>query len=250
MTKKEKTIILITGLLLAAVVTFSVFNWSTITYLFKEVSSGTVVVKEYVLSLGITGVIAMSIVMIACFFFPFLSSVPIQLTSAVSYGFWGGLVHVAFSIFVASQLAYLFTKTTQVLSSPKKKEEQRLMEEKIRNSKRSIYYFLFLAYLAPFIPFLVIHMVAANSGMKWWKYALITLFGPIPDIAVTLWAGVQITSSSPIVAYIILVVIIIIVVLSMIYKNKLVDWIFKPKEESAKDDNTKDESTKENNDNV
>lgn len=232
MSKKEKLIIIITGSLLAAVIIFSIFNWSTITYLFKEVSSGTVVVKDYVLSLGITGVIAMSIIMIACFFFPFLSSVPIQLTSAISYGFWGGFIHVTLSIFIASQLAFLLTKSTLVLSSPKKKEEQRLMEEKIKNSKRSIYYFLFLAYLAPFIPFLVIHMVAANSGMKWWKYALVTLFGPIPDILVTLWAGVKITTSSPIVAYIILVVIIIIVVFSMIYKNKLVDLIFKPKDEN------------------
>ncbi len=232
MSKKEKLIIIITGSLLAAVIIFSIFNWSTITYLFKEVSSGTVVVKDYVLSLGITGVIAMSIIMIACFFFPFLSSVPIQLTSAISYGFWGGFIHVTLSIFIASQLAFLLTKSTLVLSSPKKKEEQRLMEEKIKNSKRSIYYFLFLAYLAPFIPFLVIHMVAANSGMKWWKYALVTLFGPIPDILVTLWAGVKITTSSPIVAYIILVAIIIIVVLSMIYKNKLVDLIFKPKDEN------------------
>lgn len=232
MSKKEKLIIIITGSLLAAVIIFSIFNWSTITYLFKEVSSGTVVVKDYVLSLGITGVIAMSIIMIACFFFPFLSSVPIQLTSAISYGFWGGFIHVTLSIFIASQLAFLLTKSTLVLSSPKKKEEQRLMEEKIKNSKRSIYYFLFLAYLAPFIPFLVIHMVAANSGMKWWKYALVTLFGPIPDILVTLWAGVKITTSSPIVSYIILVVIIIIVVFSMIYKNKLVDLIFKPKDEN------------------
>ncbi len=232
MSKKEKSIIIITGSLLAAVIIFSIFNWSTIVYLFKEVSSGTVVVKETVLTLGITGVIAMSVVMIVCFFFPFLSSVPIQLTSAISYGLWGGFIHVTLSIFIASQLAFLFTKTTQVLSSPKKKEEQRLIEEKIKNSKRSIYYFLFLAYLAPFIPFLVIHMVAANSGMKWWKYALVTLLGPIPDILVTLWAGVKITSAHPIVAYIILVVIIIIVVFSMIYKNKLVDWIFKPKEEN------------------
>ena len=74
-------------------------------------------------------------------------------------------------------------------------------------------------------------MVAADSGMKWWKYALVTLIGPLPDIIITLWAGVKITtSSSPIIAYIILVVIITIVVFTMIYKKKIVDWIFTPKE--------------------
>ena len=212
--KKEKAIIFTMVIVLTALIVFSIFNWDTIVYLFKQVSSGTVVVKEYVLSLGITGVIAMSIVMIVCFFFPFISPVPIQLTSAVSYGLWCGLVHVTLSVFIASQLAFLFSKTSLFLSSKKRREEHLLMEEKIKNSKRSIFYFLFLAYLAPFVPFLVIHMVAANSGMKWWKYALVTFFGPIPDIIVTLWAGVKITSSStPIISYIILIVIIVIVVL-------------------------------------
>lgn len=229
--KKEKAIIFTMFAVLTALIVFSLFNWDTISYLFKEVSSGTVIVKEYVLSLGITGFIAMSIVMIICFFFPFISSVPIQLTSAVSYGIWCGFIHVSLSIFIASQLAFLFSKTSLFLSSKKRREERLLMEEKIKNSKRSIYYFLFLAYLAPFVPFLVIHMVAANSGIKWWKYALVTLFGPMPDIIVTLWAGLKITTaSSPIVSYIILLVIIVIVVLSIIYKNKIVDFIFTPKE--------------------
>ena len=145
--KKEKAIIIITAIILTALIIFSIFNWDTIIYLFKQVSSGAVVVKEYVLSLGITGVIAMTIIMIVCFFFPFISSVPIQLTSAISYGLWFGLVHVTLSVFIASQLAFLFTKSTLFLSSNKKREEHRLMEEKIKNSKRSIYYFLFLAYL-------------------------------------------------------------------------------------------------------
>ncbi|MBO5889260.1 MAG: TVP38/TMEM64 family protein [Clostridia bacterium] len=232
--KKEKAILIVMATLLTAIVVFSIFNWDTITYLFKQVSEGTVVVKDYVLDLGITGVIAMSIVMIVCFFFPFISSVPIQLTSAVSYGLWGGVLHVSISIFIASQLAFLFTKSTFILSSKKKQEEHLLMEEKIKNSKRSIYYFLFLAYLAPFVPFLVIHMIAADSGMKWWKYALVTLIGPLPDIVVTLWAGVKITSSSsPIVSFIILIVIVAIVILSMVYKNKMIDFIFTPKEKPA-----------------
>ncbi len=231
--KKERLIIIITALVLLAVIIFSIFNWDTIKYLLSQVSKGTVVVKEYVLELGITGVIAMSVVMIFCFFFPFLSSVPIQLTSAVSYGLLGGTIHVALSIFIASQIAFLFAKSTLYLSSKKRREEHRLMEEKIKNSKRSIYYFLFLAYLAPFVPFLVIHMVAASSGIKWWKYALITFFGPLPDIVITLWAGVKITSSSsPIVSFVMLLVIITIVVLTMVYKKKLIDLIFIPKEKN------------------
>ena len=231
--KKEKTIIIITALILTALILLSVFNWDTIIHLFQLISLGAEEVQQYVQSLGIVGVIAMSLVMLVCFFFPFISSVVIQLASAVCYGFLFALVHVSISIFIASQLVFLFSKSTLFLSSKRHRENHRIMEEKIKNSSRSIYYFLFLAYLAPFVPFLVIHMVAANSGMKWWKYALITLLGPIPDIVVTLWLGVKITTAStPIFTYVILLLIIVIVVLSMIYKNKLVDLIFTPKEKN------------------
>lgn len=231
--KKEKTIIIITALILTALILLSVFNWDKIIHLFQLISLGAEEVQQYVQSLGIVGVIAMSLVMLVCFFFPFISSVVIQLASAVSYGFLFALVHVSISIFIASQLVFLFSKSTLFLSSKRHRENHRIMEEKIKNSSRSIYYFLFLAYLAPFIPFLVIHVVAANSGMKWWKYALVTLLGPIPDIVVTLWLGVKITTAStPIFTYVILLLIIVIVVLSMIYKNKLVDLIFTPKEKN------------------
>ena len=229
--KKEKLIILITLCVLIGILLFSIFNWEIISYLFKQVVSGASIVKDYVLSLGVIGVIAITLVIVALFFFPVISSIPLQLASAVSYGLPLGILHVSLSIFLASQLAFLFTRSALLLSSEKRRQEHRLMEEKIKNSKRSIYVFLFLAYLAPFVPFLLIHMVAANSGMKWWKYALITLLGPLPDIVVTLWAGVKITtSSSPLTSYIILLVIIVCVVASITYKEKIIDFIFAPKE--------------------
>ncbi len=229
--KKERLIVLITLCALVFILLFSIFNWEVISFLFKQVVSGASIVKEYVLSLGFIGVIAITLVIVALFFFPVISSIPLQLASAVSYGLPLGILHVALSIFLASQLAFLFTRSAILLSSEKRRQEHLLMEEKIKNSKRSIYVFLFLAYLAPFVPFLLIHMVAANSGMKWWKYALITLLGPLPDIVVTLWAGVKITtSSSPLTSYIILLVIIVCVVASITYKEKIIDFIFAPKE--------------------
>ena len=116
-----------------------------------------------------------------------------------------------------------------MFQSEKQRQQQLRMEQTIQNSSRSIETFLILAYLAPFVPFLLIHLVAANSGMKWRKYALITLFGPIPDVVVTLWLGEKVTStSSPIVSFCILMVIIACVVFSLIYKEKMVNWIFKP----------------------
>lgn len=230
--KKQNYLILLTVGVLLIITVFSILNWEVIIHLFHEMISGVAIVKEYVLSLGIVGVIAISLIIIACFFFPIISSVPIQLASVVSYGLPFAILHVLISIFLASQLAFLFTRCIRVFQSPKQRKKQELMEEKIRNSSRSVVYFLLLAYLAPFVPFLIIHMVAANSGMKWRTYSLITLLGPIPDIVITLWAGEKITSSSsPVVSYLMLMLILICVVLSMIYKEKVVNLMFKPRKE-------------------
>lgn len=233
MSDKKGIILLITTLtILTTIAIFSILNWDVITYLFKEMNNGVEILKDYVLSYGVKGYISISLIIIFCFFFPFISSVPIQVASAVCYGGFGGVVHVAISVFIASQLAFLFTRNSKLFLSKKKLEEKRLIEEKIRNSKRSILEFLILAYLAPFVPFLLIHMVAAQSGLKWWKYSIITLLGPLPDIIITVWAGVKITTSqSPIVSYIILMVIITCVVLSLIYKNKIIDAVFSQKKE-------------------
>ncbi len=235
MVKNKKNIIILTTVItiLTAIIIFSILNWQTISFLFSQMTTGVEIVKEYVIDLGIIGIISIAIIIVACFFFPIISSVPIQLALAVSYGLWWGALHVTLSIFIASQILFLLSRSFRMFSTKKQIEQRKEIEEKIKNSKMSIYKFILLAYLAPFVPFLIIHTITANSGIKWWKYTIITLLGPVPDILVTLWAGVKITtSSSPIVSYIILVVIIVVVLLSTVFKNKMVDFIFKPKKEN------------------
>ncbi len=227
--KKERLLLALSACILLAIAVFSILNWSTVVYLFRQMLEGVSIVEEYVLSLGVVGVLSIALIIIVCFFFPVISSIPVQLASSISYGLPLGILHVVISIFLASQLAFLFTRTIRVFQSEKQRQQQLRMEQTIQNSSRSIETFLILAYLAPFVPFLLIHLVAANSGMKWRKYALITLFGPVPDVVVTLWLGEKVTSSSsPIVSFCILMVIIACVVFSLIYKEKMVNWIFKP----------------------
>ena len=234
--KPSKREILLLTATVAVLLTLSIFaacNWGTIVHLFYEMVSGVAIVKENILDLGLAGVLIISLIIIICFFFPVISSIPVQLASAVSYGLPFAIFHVTLSVFVASQIAFLLVRCFRMFQSPKQKKKQAEMEAKIRGSRRSIMSFLLLAYLAPFIPFMLIHMVAANSGMKWWKYALVTLLGPIPDVVTTLYLGSKIaTSSSPVTSLVILLLVIGCVALSMIYKEKIVDWVFLPKEES------------------
>lgn len=231
--KKEKILLLVTVALLLALGIFALCNWSTFLMLFKEMVTGVEIVRESILDLGIVGVLLISLIIIICFFFPVISSIPVQLASVVAYGLPFAIVHVSLSVFVASQIAFLLVRSFRILQSPKQRKKQEEMEAKIQNSSRSIMMFLFLAYLAPFVPFMLIHIVAANSGMKWWKYALVTLFGPLPDVVVTLYLGAKIaTTSSPVTSLVVLLLVICCVSLSLIYKEKIVDWVFLPKKES------------------
>ena len=231
--KKEKILLLVTVALLLALGIFALCNWSTFLMLFKEMLTGVEIVRESILDLGIVGVLLISLIIIICFFFPVISSIPVQLASVVAYGLPFAIVHVSLSVFVASQIAFLLVRSFRILQSPKQRKKQEEMEAKIQNSSRSIMMFLFLAYLAPFVPFMLIHIVAANSGMKWWKYALVTLFGPLPDVVVTLYLGAKIaTTSSPVTSLVVLLLVICCVSLSLIYKEKIVDWVFLPKKES------------------
>lgn len=231
--KKEKILLLVTVALLLALGIFALCNWSTFLILFKEMVTGVEIVRESILDLGIVGVLLISLIIIICFFFPVISSIPVQLASVVAYGLPFAIVHVSLSVFVASQIAFLLVRSFRILQSPKQRKKQEEMEAKIQNSSRSIMMFLFLAYLAPFVPFMLIHIVAANSGMKWWKYALVTLFGPLPDVVVTLYLGTKIaTTSSPVTSLVVLLLVIGCVSLSLIYKEKIVDWVFLPKKES------------------
>ncbi len=232
-TKKEKILLMLTAAVLLAIGIFAACNWSDFLHLFKEMVTGVEIVRESILDLGIAGVLIISLIIIICFFFPVVSSIPVQLASVVAYGLPFAIVHVSLSVFVASQIAFLLVRCFRVFQSPKQRKKQEQMEEKIRGSSRSIMTFVVLAYLAPFVPFLLIHIVAANSGMKWWKYALVTLLGPIPDVVVTLYLGAKIaTTSSPVTSLVILLLVIGCISLSMIYKEKIIDWVFAPKKES------------------
>ena len=60
--KKQKYLILLTVGVLLIITVFSILNWEVIIHLFHEMISGVAIVKEYVLSLGIVGVIAITAV--------------------------------------------------------------------------------------------------------------------------------------------------------------------------------------------
>lgn len=233
-TDKKKTAVIILSVLLLALVILTIVFWKEIYMLLEYLLNGTTVVKEYILSLGYKAVIAMMMLLILLFFFPIISSLPIQMLAIIAYGVWGATALVAVSLAIASQIVYLINRNyTYLTDSPKKRQKREELENKIKNSRLNIYVVLFLAYAVPGIPFILISSVAAVSRIKWWKYTLFTLIGPIPEIVVTLLIGNQVVNSTPLASAIMLGVIIALVILSLLFKDKIVDFVFRPKKEAT-----------------
>ena len=231
--KKDIVILAVTIAILLAIVLLCAFNWQLVVKLFDLIVKGKTVVKEYVLSFGILGEIIIAIMMTFCFFFPFISSLPLQILCVVSYDVWHATLLISIVLALASQLLYLLQKNFKTFFYTKKQhKKQEEIEARIRNSSRNINWVMVLLYIVPCIPFLVISSIAFRSNMRWWKYTLFTAIGPIPEVIVTLVLGDQLTSNtSPVWSVIVLVVMIAIVILSLVFEDKLIYWIFKPKKE-------------------
>ncbi|MCI5745456.1 MAG: VTT domain-containing protein [Erysipelotrichaceae bacterium] len=230
--KLDIFLLALTILIFAFIIFFCIFNWHLVIDLLNVIINGKDVVKDYMAQFNFVGVIAISLLIIFCFFFPFFSSLPLQIICLFSYGYIKGSIIVSLSIAIASQLLFILQKNMKsFIFSKKQKEKQRKIEERIKNSKRNINAVMALLYVIPCIPFLIISSIACRSNMKWWKYTLFTFLGPIPEVFVTLFLGEKVTSaSSPILSFIILVFMILLVVLSLIFKDKLIYFIFKPME--------------------
>lgn len=231
--KTDIVILVVTVAILLAIVLLCAFNWPLVANLFDLIVKGKAVVQDYVLSFGILGEIIISIMLVFCFFFPFVSSLPLQILCVISYGVWHATILISLVLALASQLLYLLEKNFKTFFYTKKQhEKQEEIEARIRNSSRNINWVMVLLYIVPCIPFLIISSIAFRSNMRWWKYTLFTAIGPIPEVIVTLVLGDMLTSNtSPVWSMIVLVFMIALVILSLVFKDKMIYWIFKPKKE-------------------
>ncbi len=230
--KKDKVLLLLSAVILLVIAAFVIIFWADAYSLLKRMLAGVDLVEDYIQSLGLSGIVAMVIIMIACFFFPVISSAPIQVACGISYGLAGGSLIVLAAFFIAAQLLYLFRQNLRIFSSLKQIRKRLKLQKMIRESDRNIYVALMIAYALPAVPFLVICNLAA-SGLNYRKYTMVTTLGMIPDIIVTLFLGKKLLSSSPTASIITLFALLVIIVLSIVFNDKLVELAFVSKKKKG-----------------
>lgn len=219
------TIVVLTALFVSCAV-----YWNVVSVLFTKLFQGKSLVKEFVLGLGVGGGVGIFTLVCLLYFFPVVSSLPLQVTAGISYGALLGSLLVAVALGLSAQIVFLFDKNIKLLNrSPKKVAARLEMKRKIENSGRNMAWVLILAYIVPGIPFVLIALVAVSGNLKWRTFTFITFFGQLFDVFTTIFLGNAVLESSETASGIILAVIIFIVTMSLIFKNKIVDFVFSPR---------------------
>lgn len=235
--KSELIALIITGIVFLFILLFSVFNWKSVSSLVTMLISKTHMVKDYIRSFGFVGILILFLIIVSCFFFPVISSLPAQIAVGLSYGLFEGTIIVTLAFFVASQIYYLLRKDLKIISKRKSIHDDKI-KNIIQNSSVNIHLAMLISYIVPFIPFIVISGLAYDGLKKYWQYLLYTLIGPIPEVIFTLYVGEILLEKSPIATIITLLIIIIVVVFSILFKDKIISFIFRPKKKEGNQNGT------------
>lgn len=226
MSKKQKTILIFSIVVILCLISLCIIFYDEVIKMLDTLLNKTDELKDLIEGLGIIGVLVIGICILLLFFFPVVTSVPLQICLGLTYGILNAAFIIWISLTIAHQMLFLFSRSMKIFYSKKRLEEQKRLEDMIKNSKRGINTIMLLAYVVPFIPFLIISMVAISSGMKYRRYFLYTTLGPIPEIFVTLYLGEKLVATSPLASMIFVILLLIIVVLCFIFKSKIIDLIF------------------------
>ncbi len=225
---KDKLILIITAILVLVLLICAVIFWDDFYRFFDIIIQGSGNVGKYVRDLGYIGVLLLGGSIFIIYLIPVLSSVVFQMTAGLAYGVLLGTVLVGISIGLGSQLVYLFYRNYKILSNPKRSAKLVKLQQQIADSGRSVPMVLFISYFIPGIPFVMVSTIGAVSGIKYWKYFLLTFFGPWLEIAFTVALGRALVAISPIATMILVVVLLTLIVLSFVFRDKIINTIFTP----------------------
>ena len=186
MKKKDLILIAITIVLILGITIFAIEYWNVVYSLLSLLISKTELVKDFIQGYGWISRIVLFLIIVSCFFFPVISSLPAQIALGMTYGLLEGSIIVSLAFFTASQIYYLIRKDINIIR-PKRQIKEKELKEKINNSSVNIHVALLIAYIAPFIPFILISSLAYDGLKKYWQYFLYTLIGPIGEVVFTLY---------------------------------------------------------------
>lgn len=187
-------------------------------------------IGEYIREYGVLGMFIIIALQMFQVIITVLPSEPVQLAAGICYGTFGGSLLCLTGVIIGNQIMYLFIRNMHyIFTSKKRRRQQEELKRKIEGSNRNLIWMFMLLYITPAIPFGLICIIICSTGLKWWKYTLLTSLCPIIPITFSVFAGSAVVSSSPQGSAIMMIVIVVIVITVLFNRHRMVALLFRPK---------------------
>ena len=186
----------------------------------REVFSGGLTTEEiraHLSALGIRGRVTVSVLSMLQVALAFLPAEPVQVIAGLSFGFLDGAIACTVGVFLGRSLIYFLYKSFGDTLREYFDKNLSIDLSGIGRSGKLVIAILIL-YLLPAIPYGMICFLAATSGMKYHRYAIVTTVGAIPSVCIGVGLGHMALSASWVISVIVFAA--IVVLLALVFSKR------------------------------
>ncbi len=182
---KKRTQRAITGAaLIITVALLALFIKDILIPLFRlELTHDTEGARELLVSKGIPGLAAVSIVEALQMVVVFIPAEFIQISAALSYPFYITVPVCDFGVFLGATVIFILVRTFRYDNAQYEKNMEKISQIRRKMSKdKSTVFLMFILFMMPVVPFGAIAYYGASSKLSYKKYITTMSLGALPDI--------------------------------------------------------------------
>ena len=176
--------------------------------------------RDKLQDMGLRGQIAVGVLSMLQVILAFLPAEPVQMLAGLSFGFWQGLLICAAGVLVGNLVIYLVYRLFGNQLRHYFVSNLKVNLDRAATSDKVVLIVLIL-YCLPAIPYGMICFFAASTGMKYPRYATVTLLGSLPSICIGVGIGNMAVLHGWVISTCVFLLLVALLVIAMINREAL-----------------------------
>ncbi len=176
--------------------------------------------RDKLQDMGLRGQIAVGVLSMLQVILSFLPAEPVQMLAGLSFGFWQGLLICAAGVLVGNLVIYLVYRLFGNQLRDYFVTNLKVNLDRAATSDKVVL-IVFILYFLPAIPYGMICFFAASTGMKYPRYAAVTLLGSLPSICIGVGIGNMAVMHGWVISTCVFLLLIVLLVIVMINRESL-----------------------------
>ena len=234
--KRNYISIILATILLVLLILLAVF-WNEVFYFGKQIfgSGDLTYFRSYVRNMGAPGIGVLIFVLLQLLqvFVTVVPSEPIQDAAGIVYGVgWGLLICWTAAVVGCMLVFFVSRKTKNIVITIRSQKRQNELTERFRKSGRNSVILVIMLFILPAITYGMVAIIAATcTKLKWWQYLIIMSVGSAVSITLTVFFGSWLVThnTNPLAPTIVTICLIALIILMLIFRNRLLAFIFREK---------------------